>query len=81
MIGERDIREVRQFPHEVKIFHSRGTAYLLPSYDLTEWLKAKGLRMDKDWKIDMHGGNLAYTSFYFKDADQALITKLTHGGQ
>lgn len=81
MTGFRDIKEARKFPHEVKIYHCPGTAYLQPSYDFTDWLEGKGLKMDKDWKIDMHGGKEEFTSFYFKSGDEAMIAKLTHGGQ
>lgn len=81
MTGFRDIKEARKFPYEVKIFHTTGTAALQPSYDFTDWLEAKGLKMDKDWTIDMHGGQLEFTSFYFKSGTEATLAKLTHGGQ
>jgi len=81
MIGSRNHNEASQFPYEVKVFHSSGPAYLQPSFDIVDWLQARGLMPDRHWKIDMRGGQDSYTSFYFKNANDAMITKLTHGGR
>lgn len=44
------------------------------------WLRQKKWRAERDWDIDMHGGRLDHTSFWFRDANKALIMKLTLGG-
>ena len=45
-----------------------------------DWLRDKKWKSNRDWDIDMHGGRTAYTSFFFRDPDKALIMKLTLGG-
>jgi len=44
-----------------------------------EWLGSQKYRQDRDWIIDMHGGRETYTSFWFKDLNKALLTKLIMG--
>lgn len=46
-----------------------------------EWLRGKKWRAERDWNIDMHGGQADHTSFWFRDANKALIMKLTIGGR
>jgi hypothetical protein len=42
-----------------------------------EWLSDRGLRPDRDYDLDMHGGRLGYTSFWFKRRVDAMATALT----
>lgn len=48
-------------------------------HDTLEWLASQGKQPDKHFDIDMHGGRLGYTSFWFKDRLLAIRTLLTWG--
>jgi len=66
----------KQFIYEVKISWAKD-----PYGDNSiEWLIENKLKPERDWQIDMHGGKLDYLSFWFHDANKALIVKLTLGG-
>lgn len=48
-------------------------------HDVIEWLTALGKEPDWHFDIDMHGGRLGYTSFWFKDRLLAIRTRLMWG--
>jgi hypothetical protein len=41
-----------------------------------EWLTDRNLEVYKDWDINMHGGKLGYTSFFFTDHRIAIEFKI-----
>lgn len=65
-----------KYIHEVKISWTKDPY----GNDALAWLCANGMKPDKDWQIDMHGGSLNHTSFWFKNTTKALLFKLTLGG-
>lgn len=67
---------MKQFIHEVKINWENDPC----AEKAVEWLLSNKLRADRDWQIDMHGGQQDHTSFWFHDLSKALIFKLTIGG-
>lgn len=67
---------MKQFIHEVRINWYTDEC----GSNAIEWLMDNNLRADRDWQIDMHGGQEDYTSFWFHDLNKALIFKLTVGG-
>lgn len=60
--------------NEVQVPDTSST--LGPTYKALGWLKEQKLRADKDWDINMHGGTLGYTSFFFADHRVAIQFKI-----
>jgi hypothetical protein len=65
-----------KFPHEVRVPHDKDPEF---GHQTLEWLSARKKRPDRDFEIDMHGGQLGYTSFFFKDQKFAVYVKLVWG--
>lgn len=65
-----------KYPHEVKIPNSRDPHC---GHDTIEWLAQRHRFPERDYEVDMHGGQAGYTSFWFKDAKLAVYTKLVRG--
>lgn len=65
-----------KFPYEVQVPISNDPEF---GHQTLEWLASRKKRPDRDFEIDMHGGRLGYTSFWFKDNSLAILVKLTWG--
>lgn len=76
--------------HEVQIeerVDSMGTGnQLWVTYAALDWLRERGwVQGDApgepwDWDINMHGGGLGFTSFFFLDSSKAIEFKLVWHG-
>lgn len=64
--------------YEVRITDDRKGAN---TYAALVWLADRGYRSAVDWDIDMHGGTIGYTSFFFGDEPLAVEFKLVFLGQ
>jgi hypothetical protein len=67
-------RKLRNLTNEVRVVDT--DIYLAPTYAALAWLNDRKLVNDKDWSIDMHGGRLGYTSFFFADHRLAVEFKI-----
>lgn len=52
------------FKYEVRVIES-GPTVLGDTYTALAWLEKKGLDSWIHFEVDMHGGKLGYTTFYF----------------
>ena len=48
-------------------------------HQVLEWLFEQDKKPDRDFDLDMHGGQVGFTSFYFKDRILAIRTRLMWG--
>lgn len=71
------------FPIEVQILESKNyrndIGSLIRTYEVLDWLSEQKMVASRDFDIDMHGGQMGYTSFWFKDKKKALLVKMTWG--
>lgn len=65
-----------KYPYEVRIPASKDPDF---GHQTIEWLAQRSRFPERDYEIDMHGGKIGYTSFWFKDAKLAVYTKLVRG--
>lgn len=71
-----------RFCYEVQISEPTGSnGQLTGIYNALDWLDDNDYEQDIDYVIDMYGGSRKYCSIWFKNKTDALITKLTVGGQ
>lgn len=49
---------------------------LINTYAALEWLLTRGYKDEVDWDVDMRGGVVGYSSFYFKDPNLTTEFKL-----
>lgn len=59
------------FEHEVKVFEKHNST-LENTYSALDWLRGEHYRDSVDYDIDMHGGLIEYTSFYFDNIQVAI---------
>jgi hypothetical protein len=76
--------------HEVRLVEKPNSGVsgnqLWVTYAALDWLNQRGwIQGDApgepwDWDINMHGGEIGYTSFFFKDGSKAIEFKLRWHG-
>ena len=69
-------RYSRGFRFEVRVPDNKDPRN---GHDTLEWLESQGKSPGLHFNVDMHSGNLGYTSFWFKDRLLAIRTLLIWG--
>ena len=64
---------INPFKYCVKVPNSPEERY---GHDTIEWILDRNLQPNRDFEIDMHGGQRDYVSFYFKDRKLAIHVTL-----